>query len=684
MSKDSLKTLHQILRRHSETGETEELDLKAVVEDVRVLSGAEYVVFNEVTHNEQSTTTRVISGMGDRISRAAEILGFPLIGSSYSLDPEILSVFQQSGLVEFPSLCVLAASQIPKPLCARLIQLFRVGRAYGIGLKKGDELMADLIFIMKKGKEIQAREEVELFALYLEAFLQKQAVAETSVLKVLSSIEGDQNTHAPLMQALFKATDRIPDMVYQLDREGCFTFVNQAVQRYGYTREELIGRSILDIVHPDDRERAYWPVRERRTGERKTRKFEVRLLTGSKRTAFFKLNETTATNIPVLEIHAEGLYESQERNTCFQGTIGIGRDVTAEKELHLKLDRQAQIFRVMAENVGEAVWLEKQNPYKVYYLNPAAERIFFGSRNTIDCKPGEWLKSLHPEDRSRVKEYLGKTQAMDEMRELEYRILDEDGEIHWVLSRLYPVYQNGKLTNKCVGIATDTTRQNVEREKLVNLVELEKSYLREMNHRVKNNLAMIDGMLNLELNALAEDQEEARNVLMKVSGRIQAVTRVHEMLAGVSEGGMVNASDYLQSLAHSLFSTNCNGSDGISPDYRMENDIRFPVGMIIPLGMILNELIINALKYAFPENGGGTILVTFKKLSEHRYILSVGDDGAPLPENGSLQQNTGGIGMELVHALVRQLRGDFEVERKTGFKTFKVSFPEPETTESSL
>jgi len=205
-------------------------------------------------------------------------------------------------------------------------------------------------------------------------------------------------------------------------------------------------------------------------------------------------------------------------------------------------------------------------------------------------------------------------------------------------------------------------------------VEIEKVYMREMNHRVKNNLAMIDSLLGLELARLSEHPDGADEVLRKVKGRIQAVGQVHEMLIGVSDREMVDTSEYLKTLAESLFNTDSRSRGQISVEYSLEDGLRFPVGTAIAQGMIMTELIINALKYAFPYDPRGKVRIAFGSSPGDRCFLSVGDDGIPLPPHWE-EKGSGNIGMDLISVLVKQLNGDFLIEQKDDFKNFTVTFP---------
>jgi len=123
-----------------------------------------------------------------------------------------------------------------------------------------------------------------------------------------------------------------PDIVYRLDREGNILFISEAVERYGYTPEELTGQNILDFVHPEDREGACNRINERRTGSRGTRRMELRFLTRDRDSVVM---ESLGTDVPedsVFSVDAEGLYRSTKpRSDTFLGTQGIARDITERK-----------------------------------------------------------------------------------------------------------------------------------------------------------------------------------------------------------------------------------------------------------------------------------------------------------------------------------------------------------------
>ncbi|MBN2051748.1 MAG: PAS domain S-box protein, partial [Spirochaetales bacterium] len=643
-------------------------EFEELTEAFKTLSGSLAVIFNEVSLDQDFTISRAIAGLKQHWVKVSEILGIPLLNTSYNIDPNIMKAFRQDGLVEFDSLFDLSGHQVPKGVCNFLSHLFSIGKVFVLGLKIDERLLGDLIFLQQKGQDLQNRPMIELFGRHVALFLLQYRQRQSGFFQVLFDRMDSEQAGQSLVSSFYKATERLPDLVYQLNPEGRFVFVNHAVERYGYLRDELIGRSILDIVHPDDRERTHWSLKERRTGERKTVDVEVRFITGENNTVFFSVTEKE----PVVRLYAEGLYDTTEDKNEFLGTLGICRDISAERDLEVRLNDQSEVFRIIAEHTDDAVWLEQINPPRIFYSNAAARALVGRVKDDVERNVTSYIDLVHQDDLPRVEEYISTLDSLIIPSEIEFRIM-KDPATRWIRLRFFPVYYHDRVTNKRVGMASDITRFRLYQEDLVKEIEREKAYRKELNHRVKNNLAMIESLVFLEQATLSEEEEKTKNLLTDIRGRIRSIGLVHQMLYEMSRQGMIEIQEYLRNLAASIVHGGGPARNVPSLAFHFSGEYWMPVEEVIPLGMITNELITNALKYAFSNMQAGVITVSFREESEDVFLLAVEDNGLALPGEAEKKASSG-IGRVLIDALVQQLQGEHRVVTTGGEKSFQVRF----------
>lgn len=185
--------------------------------------------------------------------------------------------------------------------------------------------------------------------------------------------------------------------------------------------------------------------------------------------------------------------------------------------------------------------------------------------------------------------------------------------------------------------------------------------LKEIHHRVKNNLQIIYSLLNLQSGLITD---EAHLEAMRDSrNRIKSMALVHEMLYSSSDLSSINLNAYVRSLIQHLSFTYANPRQDIKYHVEIPQDVNLEIDRMIPLGLLVNEMISNSLKYAFPDRDGAiTIGLT---IGQEYYIFSVSDNGVGLPENF----NTGkveSLGMQLIHMLAEQIDAGLEVVNKNG------------------
>jgi two-component sensor histidine kinase len=265
--------------------------------------------------------------------------------------------------------------------------------------------------------------------------------------------------------------------------------------------------------------------------------------------------------------------------------------------------------------------------------------------------------------------------------EVEFRLRRNDGVYHWHVCRGVPLRVDEEIVS-WFGVCTDVDAQKrtaVHLEEMVRArtAELqaalrEKTVLvREVHHRVKNNMAVISGLLGQQAHATSDPA--ALGALEECERRVHAMALVHECLYATERLDRINFRDYIEQLSAELYRS-CVPK-GVNVTLRLAVDpVEVGVHTAIPCGLILNELLTNAFKYAFPERTMGDVMVGFHRDSatgEHSLIVQ--DDGVGMPEGLDWQQAKP-LGLRIVQILAKQLDGTIGLEPGTGAR-FVLRFP---------
>lgn len=213
-----------------------------------------------------------------------------------------------------------------------------------------------------------------------------------------------------------------------------------------------------------------------------------------------------------------------------------------------------------------------------------------------------------------------------------------------------------------------------QKEVIQNSLTEKETLLREIHHRVKNNLQIISSLLNMQ----SEDIEDAKVLLSIQEGqsRVQAMSLIHQNLYQSEHIDKVNIENYLKELTHYL-STMYKGDSNLVKVTIETSNIQFDFDTAIPLGLIVNELVSNAYKHAFPNKKEGQISIKIKAINTIDYKLLVSNDGEQLPPNFDWNKPKS-LGMKLVTILSKQLRGSFSLKENEPTTTFEVLFKDLE------
>ena len=200
-------------------------------------------------------------------------------------------------------------------------------------------------------------------------------------------------------------------------------------------------------------------------------------------------------------------------------------------------------------------------------------------------------------------------------------------------------------------------------EKIKSSLREKEVLLREIHHRVKNNMQIISSLLNLQSKNIKDGQ--ALDMLRSIQNRVKSMTLIHERLYQSKDFARVSFAEYVQILTSHLF-----GSYGIDPKAIKLNinikNVLLDINTAIPCSLIINELVSNSLKHAFPDGKKGEIKIAMHPLNEKEIDLAVSDNGVGLPEEVDFRE-TESLGLHLVRLLAEnQLHGDIKLNRKKG------------------
>ncbi|MEG4309458.1 PAS domain S-box protein [Microcoleus sp. AT8-B1] len=341
--------------------------------------------------------------------------------------------------------------------------------------------------------------------------------------------------------------------------------------------------------------------------------------------------------------------------------VGIAEDISESKQAEKTIRESEERFRQLAENIQDSVWLMSAEFTDLLYLSPAYEQIWGRSREELYADPLKMMEWVHPEDKILLEEAMGRV-LQGESTNTEYRIFLPEGTIRWVCDRAFPIYDESGKIYRIAGICEDISDRKLTDARIQAALREKEVLLKEIHHRVKNNMQVISSLLQLQAQYI---EDEATLTLFEESQtRIHSMALIHEQLYQSEHLDRIALSPYVENLVANLYQSFGCGNTSIKFNLKVD-PIYLNIETAIPCGLIINELVSNSLKYAFISSLAGEIYINFHEINNSQFHLTIQDNGRGFSANFDLE-NTETLGLRLVKMLAYQLEASIAIDSQRG------------------
>ena len=307
---------------------------------------------------------------------------------------------------------------------------------------------------------------------------------------------------------------------------------------------------------------------------------------------------------------------------------------------------------------NELIWSDEI--YRIFGLEP----------QEFDATYEAFLKAVHPDDREFVEKSVDEALNEGKTYSINHRIVLPDRSERIVHEHAEVAFGTSGKPIRMIGTVQDVTELKRTEEQIKAQLREKEVLLQEIHHRVKNNLQIISSLIKLQSKHIKD--EEVLELLKDTRNRVQSMAVIHDRLYKSENFSRVDFAEYLQSLADHLFSSYGTDSKAIKLHVKVK-DVSLDINTAIPCGLILNEIISNSLKHAFPDGRKGKIKIVMKSLKKNEIELTVSDNGIGIPDDVDFRE-TESLGLHLVSILAEdQLRGKIKLDKTKGTR-FQIKF----------
>jgi len=383
-------------------------------------------------------------------------------------------------------------------------------------------------------------------------------------------------------------------------------------------------------------------------------------------------------------VHGQGKVIHNEENIPVR-VRGTAQDITERKRTEKALELSEERYRIVAEQTGQLIYDYNFERDATDWAGNVKEITGYSPEAYKNLNLDFLRSRIHPEDLKMFLEKYERFLTCGGIYRTDYRFRKENGEYIYIEDNGVCLKDEKGKVKRIIGAIKNITERKRAEETIANIETVRK---KEIHHRIKNNLQVISSLLDLQAEKFKNrehvENSEVLEAFRESQDRVISIALIHEELHEGKGTNELNFSPYLKKLVENLFQTYRLGNLDLSLNTDLEENIFFDIDIAVPLGLIVNEIVSNSLKYAFPGRSKGIIQIKLgreesgeftRKISGNKkedyksnvtnFILTVSDNGIGLPENFNVE-SADTLGLQLISILVDQLDGRLELERDSG------------------
>lgn len=608
------------------------VDYAYIARQMQLITGAKYVALNVFDANGDFTTAG-LAGVNGILQKASSLLGFDISGKKWRHDPVRDAKIKDQKTTFFKNLRAVTGDIISPGIISALEKMGSTGAVVVIKTTKDNVSLGDFTLVLEKGAGLKNQRAAETFADVTGLLIDRIKTEK----KVCESKEQFESLVTNLPGIVFRRKN---------EADGAMLYLtNNAHYISGYEAEELLhNRSVSyqRLIVSEDRKMVSDHIASA-IKENKPWEIEYRIR------------------------HKDGrirwMYEKGRAVSDAQGQVvfqdGLILDISGKKEAEEALDQERTLLRTIIDSIPDSIFMKDTETRKQIANKAELQKTGFEKeedlvgKNDFDIWPSEIAEPFF-EDDQKILKYGERVVNREE------KLIMPDGAVMWQLVTKLPLYDHTGNITGLVGIGRDITGRKLAEEEIKKQLQEKQVILKETNHRIKNNFATVEGLLHMQ--AQTVEHPETQSALEGAVSRVQSMRVLYEQLLASDEQKELSAKQYIENLADSIVASLFD-SDRITLDKQIA-DFQLASNRMFHIGIIINELLTNAMKYAFNGKESGQLWVTVEE--ENRNVtINVRDNGSGLPDGFDAGASQG-FGLMLVSMISEQLGGSFSIRNDNG------------------